>query len=239
MRLPWGARWWEFVPELIVAVVLGGFALTEPSAAFSAFKSSTAIALMLITAVVWVGGRLLLTRFTRWPAARAALFTLAGAAVLTVVVVPAYDDTTVVEALPVTTTIAAAPPSTVVAPTLTGDASVPTSTPATTPVPTTRNISGTFRGVDHRASGNVRVIGQTLGLEDIDIQPGPDYDVYVVPGRDREDVDGGTRVDDLRGNKGTQYYELPAGIDLTTGDWSVVVWCQVFDVPVAAATLSR
>ena len=75
-----------------------------------------------------------------------------------------------------------------------------------------------------------------VGLEDFDIQPGPDYDLYVVPGADREKRDAGTRLDDLRGNRGTQYYDVPSGIDLTTGSWSVLVWCQTFGVPVANAT---
>jgi len=48
--------------------------------------------------------------------------------------------------------------------------------------------------------------------------------------------DAGTRIDDLRGNAGTQYYDAPAGIDLTAGPWTVLVWCQTFGVPVANAT---
>jgi hypothetical protein len=75
-----------------------------------------------------------------------------------------------------------------------------------------------------------------VGLEEIDIQPGPDYDVYVVPGAGREDIDDGLRLDDLRGNRGTQYYEVPAGTSLTPGAWTVLVWCETFDVPVAGAT---
>ena len=75
-----------------------------------------------------------------------------------------------------------------------------------------------------------------MGLEDIDIQPGPDYDLYIVPGADRKDSKGGIRLGDLRGNKGTQFYEAPAGIDLENGPWTVLVWCQTFAVPVANAT---
>ena len=78
----------------------------------------------------------------------------------------------------------------------------------------------------------------TVGLEDIDIQPGPDYDVFVVPGANREDKDGGTRLDDLRGNKGTQYYAVPPAADIGNGEWTVLVWCQTFAVPVAGATPS-
>ena len=75
-----------------------------------------------------------------------------------------------------------------------------------------------------------------VGLEDINIQPGPDYDVYVVPGAEREDTDDGIRLEDLRGNRGTQYYPVPPGTDVATGGWTVLVWCQTFDVPVAGAT---
>ena len=77
-----------------------------------------------------------------------------------------------------------------------------------------------------------------IGLEDIDIQPGPDYDLYIVPGDNRQDTKGGIRLGDLRGNKGTQFYEVPAGVDLEAGPWTVLVWCQTFAVPVANATPS-
>ena len=62
--------------------------------------------------------------------------------------------------------------------------------------------------------------------------------MFVVPGTDRDDKHGGTRLDDLRGNKGTQYYDVPAGVGLEEGDWTVLVWCQTFDVPVANAALT-
>jgi len=101
--------------------------------------------------------------------------------------------------------------------------------------------SAEIHGIDHRASGSAVVYQQpdasfVVGLECIDIQPGPDYDVYVVPGADRESLGDAIRLDDLRGNKGTQYYVVPAGTDLTGGPWTVLVWCETFDVPVAGAT---
>ena len=74
-----------------------------------------------------------------------------------------------------------------------------------------------------------------VALEDIDIEPGPDYRVYVVPGADRESPGDGIELDGLRGNQGTQYYEVPAGNDVGTG-WTVLVWCRAFGVPVAGAS---
>ena len=120
---------------------------------------------------------------------------------------------------------------------------VPPSSPPV-PAPRTEPVvlrSSAIQGIDHRARGTAVVYRQPdgsllVGLEDIDIQPGPDYDVYVVPGADRDDTDGGVRLDDLRGNKGTQYYPVPNGLDVATGAWTVLVWCQTFDVPVAGAT---
>jgi hypothetical protein len=102
--------------------------------------------------------------------------------------------------------------------------------------------AGAIRGIDHRASGTAVIYRQPdgryiVGLEDIDIQPGPDYDLYVVPGENREDTKGGVRLGDLRGNRGTQFYDVPAGINLEDPR-TVLVWCQTFAVPVANATPS-
>jgi hypothetical protein len=101
--------------------------------------------------------------------------------------------------------------------------------------------AGAIRGIDHRASGTAVIYRQpdgryVVGLEDIDIQPGPDYDLYVVPGSDRKDTKGGVRLGDLRGNRGTQFYEVPASVNLEDGPWTVLVWCQTFAVPVAGST---
>ena len=35
---------------------------------------------------------------------------------------------------------------------------------------------------------------------------------------------------------GTQFYDVPADVDLAAGPWTVLVWCQTFGVPVANAT---
>src|SRR2546422_4249436 len=172
---------------------------------------------MLAAGATWVIGRVVFVRFTRWRVLRLVLFSAAALAILKAVVFPAYQNETVVEALPVRT------------------AAVPMSVPVTTvPVPSVpaapaRLRSGSLHGINHRASGTAVLYrlpdgALTVGLEQIDIQPGPDYDVYVVPGAGRGDKAGGTRLDDLRGNRGTQYYAIPTGVAADEGAWTVLVW---------------
>ena len=232
MRLPWGLRWWELLPEAVLALALGLFFIMETSAATSAFSSTTAIKFMAVVVVVWLVSRFLLVRYTHWPGVRLIVFALAAAGVAAVVILPAYDDTTVVERLPAVP-YAETNPS--VRPR-------PPDGAADSPEPVALR-SSMIHGIDHRARGTAVIYRQPdgallVGLEDIDIQPGPDYDVYVVPGADRDDTDRGIRLDDLRGNKGTQYYPVPTGTNVITGPWTVLVWCQTFDVPVAGATLA-
>jgi hypothetical protein len=172
--------------------------------------------------VVWVAGRVALVRYTPWPALRLAVFAAAAAGVVAVVVVPAYDDTTVVETLAVRRGAPA------------------TTTAAEGPVALR---SSALRGIDHRASGTAVLYRQpdgsfVVGLEGIDIQPGPDYDLYLVPGPGQEEPSGGPSLGDLRGNKGTQFYDVPAGTDVGSGPWTVLVWCETFDVPIANASLA-
>ena len=257
-------RWYELLPELAVVAGLTFFALDETDAATSAFGSSRAVTLMVLTAAVWIAARILTLVAVPWPWARAALFAGGGAIVLAVVVLPAYDDTTVIEAFPgapvttvaepATTAAATADPPATTATTIATAATAattptepvattapPTTAPATSPPEPQLLASGAIEGIDHRASGTATVYrapdgSLVVGLEEIDIQPGPDYDVYVVPGADRDDVDGGVRLDDLRGNIGTQFYVVGPDVDLTDGAWTVLVWCQTFDVPVANAT---
>jgi hypothetical protein len=226
-------RWYEVVPEVVLGIGLSWFLMDQTDAATSAFKSGRAVALMAAAVIGWVVARLALARFLRWPAARALVLGAAALAILAVVVLPAYDDDTVVE------TFSAAAQST---PTpAVGEAPPPQVLPAEAPSEPNRLRTGSFRGIDHEASGTVNLYRRTdgrhiVGLENFDIQPGPDYDIYIVPGSDRRDRTGGTRLDDLRGNRGTQFYDVPEQLALGDGPWTVLIWCQTFGVPVAQAT---
>jgi len=218
-------RWYEFAPEMLLAFGLGVFALTEPHAARSGFNSTKAIALMVVVAFAWIAARTFTFAVVARRLLRAVPFVVGALAILKVVVLPAYDNHTVVETL----TAGAPPPATPAA--------------VTTPVESQpqRIRMAELTGIDHRANGTVSVYrradgSHVVGLEHFDIQPGPAYVVYVVPGSDQRDHDGGTRLAALRGNRGTQFYDTPATTDLTTGAWTVLVWCETFDVPVAHAT---
>ena len=286
---------WEFLPEAVLLAGLSIFFLDQTDAATSAFKSSKALAIIIAVTTGWLAARVALARLLPIAVARAAVFSVAAAMALAVVVLPAYDNETVIEAFPTavaapapaatpvpgaspstalpaqtspapkapvttsTTRRAVAPPAASVAapasiePEPTTSTTLPATEPASPdgvePAPAAsqpapeRLRSGPIRGIDHRASGTAAIYRQpdgryVVGLEDIDIQPGPDYDLYIVPGEGREDTKGGIRLGDLRGNKGTQFYEVPEGVDLANGPWTVLVWCQTFAVPVAGATPS-
>jgi hypothetical protein len=226
-RPRWWPRWYELIPEGMLAAALAIFLVDEPDAATSAFKSSRALALMVLVGAGWVAARIVLARLVPWAPARLAVFGAAAVAVVAVVVLPAYDNDVIVERFP-------------------GAIPAPDRPSPVAPRPTTAPgaallRTGSLRGIDHRASGRVTIYRNAdgryvVGLEEFNIQPGPDYDVYVVPGSDRKDPQGGTRLDDLRGNGGTQFYDAPAGVELKDGAWSVLVWCQTFGVPVANAT---
>ena len=98
----------------------------------------------------------------------------------------------------------------------------------------------------HTGSGDVKVYrledgSLLLRLEDIEVRNGPDLNVIVTPsptvaGRDDVRVEGHLDLGDLKGNIGSQNYELPA--EFTPPDeFSVVVFCVPFQVVFASAEM--
>ena len=75
-----------------------------------------------------------------------------------------------------------------------------------------------------------------MRFEDVDIGSGPKLEVYLVPGADQRGTGGATHVAPLTAERGNQNYEVRAGIDLSRGTWTVLVWCETFVVEVANAT---
>lgn len=94
-------------------------------------------------------------------------------------------------------------------------------------------VAGSFRSHAHTTTGTARIVGRELQLVDLDTDPGPDLRVYVTAtpyggGDVGEHVDLGP----LKGNKGTQRYDLPAAAPLRG---SVVIWCRAFSVAFGSA----
>jgi hypothetical protein len=94
----------------------------------------------------------------------------------------------------------------------------------------------------HYGKGKVSLYEKTVFLEpDFEVGPGPKYHVYLVPKaniRQNSDVPGTMFVDlgRLRSFKGSQRYEIPAGVDLKKYA-SVVIWCEAFSVLISPADL--
>lgn len=102
--------------------------------------------------------------------------------------------------------------------------------------------TGSFRSHAHDTTGSaqlVRVGGELkLQLVDLETSAGPDLRVYLVPGGyEGGDADDNVDLGGLKGNRGTQEYDVPAGVD--TGRYStVVIWCRAFSVAFGSAELT-
>lgn len=152
-----------------------------------------------------------------------------------------------------TTTEQAAPPETTTSTTAATETTQPAEESTTTTPPTTTTTTpavpvlvttGAFYGIDHSAEGTAAVYEQdgtyVLRFEDdTDIQNGPDLYVWVLPAADYQ---GGTPADyvdlgKIKGNVGGQNYALPTEFDPDEHRF-VLVWCDRFSVPFAAAPLA-
>ena len=97
--------------------------------------------------------------------------------------------------------------------------------------------SGIFIGLaGHHGEGTARLIKSEEKHyvrfdEDFNVTNGPDLFVYL--GKDGQ-YDPAAKLDSLKGNIGSQNYEIPAGINVS--DYNEVwVWCRAFRVPFAKA----
>jgi hypothetical protein len=99
--------------------------------------------------------------------------------------------------------------------------------------------AGAFTSDAHETTGTASVIELATGGDrlvlDLETSPGPDLRVYLVPG-DGRDVGDHRDLGALKGNKGRQQYELPAGTD-TARYRTVVIWCRAFSVSFGRAVL--
>jgi hypothetical protein len=213
------------VPLLLVPVVSLVLAAFRPQILTAGFMSWRAFA---VTAGVGVAGLLVLA--VLWRRSRlVALWTadLVVLALMASVVWPVFRERTVTEAFPPLAMPLTSP---------TPGASPPASSPA---VLAMRINSGRLHGIDHHAKGTVALydVGGEIRLrfEQVAIEGTPTPSVHlVVPGK--RSPKGGLRLGGLKGEKGSFSYATPAGFDASRG-WSVLVWCDRYAVPIAAADL--
>ena len=109
---------------------------------------------------------------------------------------------------------------------------------STAPAGPVEIASGRFTNQAHNTSGLATLIEQPNGervvtLTRFKTDPGPDVRVYLVPDpvagiKDAVDLGG------LKGNKGNQQYDVPAGAEAG----AVVIWCRAFTVAFGTATFS-
>jgi hypothetical protein len=110
---------------------------------------------------------------------------------------------------------------------------------------------GRFITHEHETSGTVRIVAlpdgvRRLEIIGLDTSNGPDLRVWLTDQPVIEGRDGWRLFDDgmyaelgrLKGNRGNQAYDIPAGLDLTRFR-SVSIWCKRFAVSFGAATLSE
>jgi hypothetical protein len=108
--------------------------------------------------------------------------------------------------------------------------------------------TGSFRDVDrvHRGSGSATVFEmpdgrRVLRFDDFEVTNGPDLRVLVATHPDPPDADaldeaGYVELAPLKGNIGSQNYEIPADLDLTSAG-SIVIYCRPFHVLFSVAPL--
>jgi len=102
---------------------------------------------------------------------------------------------------------------------------------------------GSFHSHEHETVGEARVVRAADGTRFLTLtsfwtSSGPDLRVRLVLGNSFDGgADGAVDLGGLKGNRGDQQYEIPAGAAVTGR--TVVIWCRAFSAPFGSAALSR
>ncbi len=109
--------------------------------------------------------------------------------------------------------------------------------------------AGALVSHEHPTSGAASIVrtadgSAVLRLEDLETDSGPDLRVWITDAdisadpADWQVFSAAEHVDlgELKGNKGSQNYPIPAGVDIA-GIRSVTIWCDRFSVSFGAAAL--
>jgi Electron transfer DM13 len=81
---------------------------------------------------------------------------------------------------------------------------------------------------EHPASGTVKIEGNTVLLENVNITEAPDGRVILAKDFDEST---GVRLGKLQGFTGSHQYPIPEGTDIK-GYNTVLIWCDQFNVPI-------
>ncbi|GGU35818.1 DM13 domain-containing protein [Lentzea flava] len=121
-------------------------------------------------------------------------------------------------------------------------------TSAEKPAETPREVAtGEWRSLEHATTGRASLIelpggGHSVQFASLNTSDGPDLYVYLSPhpssSAEKTFGEGFTSLGKLKGNRGDQVYEIPAGVDVSSIR-SVVIWCQRFSAGFAVAPLEQ
>ncbi|MDX3655900.1 DM13 domain-containing protein [Streptomyces sp. ID05-26A] len=130
----------------------------------------------------------------------------------------------------------------------TASVTAPVSTSAEAPVETAKEVAmGQWRSLEHATTGKASLVRLPGGAHSVqfaalDTSDGPDLYVYLSPhvssSSEKTFGEGFTSLGKLKGNRGDQVYEIPAGVDVSAIR-SVVIWCQRFSAGFAVAPLEQ
>jgi hypothetical protein len=231
---PWQRAAGIGIPVVAVAVLCA----LKPEIVTGTFSSAESMLRVGALLAGWVLFSWLMRRVIPNPLVRTVVVAVPAIALLWWNVAPYFkDDVKITDSFPEASTTA----GTVASPSVIDRAppavdAPPTPAPPPQPVQLT---TGRFRGLDgHRGSGEAAIFRQPDGsavvaFRDLSVSSVPDPVLYLVPGADKEGLDGAIRLARFDADK--DRYDIPAGTDLDR-PMTVLIWCQRFSVPVAGAT---
>ncbi len=239
----------EWTLAALTVVVLAGLVIAEPDVLEAPFENGRTLAFTFGGTTLAAVALVVMLQLRAPPVVRILVLGVPFVAVSWWLISPFFIDDVVNEDF--STSIASAgsdgaavndPDATTVP--VDADVSPPTTAPPAPAGPTLLG-SGRFVGLaGHHGTGDAGFFALedgagVLRLEHLDIQNGPDLRLYVVNGADQTSPGNDSLyLGELRGNVGNQTYDLPADFSLTSGDWTVLVWCEAFSVEFVAATIT-